>query len=406
MPITPSRMPFFDHIAELRRRIIIIAVTIIVGSMALYYWGWDIFDFVMAPITPLLNGDEVADIHARSARSACASRWRSTLRSWSAAPSSSGRSWRSSFRRSSPRSARYVIPTFIALVALFIVGVDLLLHGDPRAPRSRGSSRRAAASIGQTPDADQVLPRRHHDAARLRHRLRDCRSIVFYLVIFNIVPYAKLRSSWRVVYVVLMLVASAATPDWSPYTMGGLYVALVLLYEGSMLLARVDAPQAHRRAEARELAEDETTEPTTHPGGCTCTRWASRKASSRRRSTPPRRPARHASPRSASPSASSPRSRSSRCDFAFESLTPGTMAEGATLVVTHGGAQLPLPRVRPRVRSRPVPDALPRRAAASTSSRLTGRELRIDSIEADDGSDLLGEADADPAEETVETSEE
>jgi hypothetical protein len=37
---------------------------------------------------------------------------------------------------------------------------------------------------------------------------------------------------------------------------------------------------------------------------------------------------------------------------------------------------------------------------------LTGRELRIDSIEADDGSDLLGEEAPDPAEQTAETPEE
>ena len=35
MPITPQRMPFFDHIAELRRRIVVIAVTLLVGSMVL-----------------------------------------------------------------------------------------------------------------------------------------------------------------------------------------------------------------------------------------------------------------------------------------------------------------------------------------------------------------------------------
>ena len=81
--------------------------------------------------------------------------------------------------------------------------------------------------------------------------------IVFYLVIFNIVPYAKLRASWRVVYVVLMLVASAATPDWSPGTMGGLYLALVVLYEASMLLARVALRKRIAAQKAGELAVDE-----------------------------------------------------------------------------------------------------------------------------------------------------
>ncbi|MDO8986729.1 MAG: twin-arginine translocase subunit TatC, partial [Coriobacteriia bacterium] len=62
---------------------------------------------------------------------------------------------------------------------------------------------------------------------------------VFYLVLFDIVPYAKLRANWRVAYIVMMVVASVATPDWSPVTMGALFAALVVLYEASLLLARV-----------------------------------------------------------------------------------------------------------------------------------------------------------------------
>ena len=137
--------------------------------------------------------------------------------------------------------------------------------------------------------------------------------IVFYLVIFNIVPYAKLRAQWRVVYVVLMLVASAATPDWSPVTMGGLYLALVLLYEGSMLFARVVLRKriaAQKREELALYGDDESDDEATphrlaenvgtphardghhpkHP----------RRLVRRRRATPARR----ASPRSASASAS------------------------------------------------------------------------------------------------------
>ena len=36
MPITPKRMPFFDHIAEFRRRIVVIAVTIVMVHGALH----------------------------------------------------------------------------------------------------------------------------------------------------------------------------------------------------------------------------------------------------------------------------------------------------------------------------------------------------------------------------------
>jgi len=69
--------------------------------------------------------------------------------------------------------------------------------------------------------------------------------------------------------------------------------------------------------------------------------------------------------------------------FAFESLTPGTMAEGAVLMVTHVPA-----------RSRCLEcghefehdrfDMLCPECSSFALENLTGRELRIDSIETDD----------------------
>ena len=63
--------------------------------------------------------------------------------------------------------------------------------------------------------------------------------IVFYLVIFDVVPYKKLRGSWRTVYVVLMVVSAMATPDASPITMLLMFAALLVLYEGSLLISRI-----------------------------------------------------------------------------------------------------------------------------------------------------------------------
>jgi len=79
--------------------------------------------------------------------------------------------------------------------------------------------------------------------------------IVFYLMIFNVVPYKKLRQNWRVAYVVIMITSAIATPDWSPVTMGSLFLALVLLYELSMLLARVVLSKRIAAQQAAELAE-------------------------------------------------------------------------------------------------------------------------------------------------------
>lgn len=79
--------------------------------------------------------------------------------------------------------------------------------------------------------------------------------IVFYLVVFGIIPYKKLRGSWRIIYVVLMVFSAIITPDASPVTMILLFIALVLLYEISLLFSRIVLARKIKREkeEEREL---------------------------------------------------------------------------------------------------------------------------------------------------------
>ncbi len=63
--------------------------------------------------------------------------------------------------------------------------------------------------------------------------------IVFYLLVFEIIPYKKLRNSWRVIYIVMLVFSAVITPDASPVTMLLLFGALVALYESSLMLSRI-----------------------------------------------------------------------------------------------------------------------------------------------------------------------
>ena len=65
--------------------------------------------------------------------------------------------------------------------------------------------------------------------------------VVFYLVMFGVVPYKKLRASWRarVHRPAGCFSVTAVTPDASPVTMGLMFAAMVVLYEISLLAARV-----------------------------------------------------------------------------------------------------------------------------------------------------------------------
>lgn len=82
--------------------------------------------------------------------------------------------------------------------------------------------------------------------------------------------------------------------------------------------------------------------------------------------------------------------------FAFEALTPGTMAEGATLVVTHISATS-------RCNDCGVEYAHDRfqmlcpECGTFNVTPLTGREMRIDSIETPDPPDTTSAGSASPA---------
>lgn len=66
--------------------------------------------------------------------------------------------------------------------------------------------------------------------------------VVLSLIGLRVVSYAKLRQQWRTVYVVILVLSTMVTPDWSPITMGLVAVAMAALYEFSLLLARIVLP--------------------------------------------------------------------------------------------------------------------------------------------------------------------
>ena len=66
--------------------------------------------------------------------------------------------------------------------------------------------------------------------------------VVLSLIGLRVVSYTKLRQQWRTVYLVIVVLATMVTPDWSPITMGLVAVAMVALYEFSLLLARIVLP--------------------------------------------------------------------------------------------------------------------------------------------------------------------
>jgi sec-independent protein translocase protein TatC len=231
-------MPFLEHLAELRRRLAVIALVVLIGSSTLYFWAPSLYDLVMKPITelPQLAGKPLNILGPFGTFGL-----RFTVGLYGSlvlgSPIILWQILAFFLPALKPKERKYVIPTFIALVLFFVAGVAFCY--------SIILKTAFGWMVSQAWGTVQVLPdaRLYFSGATLLMLgfgiAFELPVVLFYLMLFNVVPYRTLRKNWRVAYVILMVVASIATPDWSPVTMGALFGALVLLYEGSMALARV-----------------------------------------------------------------------------------------------------------------------------------------------------------------------
>lgn len=74
MPIGPARMPLFDHLGELRRRLTIVVVSVFAAAIVLYFATPVVLDIWKTPSAPLYRTVSSTSL-PRSAALACASRW-------------------------------------------------------------------------------------------------------------------------------------------------------------------------------------------------------------------------------------------------------------------------------------------------------------------------------------------
>lgn len=263
MPIGPARMSLMEHLGELRMRLVRIVVCLLVATLVFYLSTNTVVQFLLTPVAEFLPQDESgkAILNVLGAFDAFAVRF--TVALWTAlvatAPITLWQILAFFLPALKPRERKWFIPTFVVAVALFIIGTVfcylVILH-----PAFEWLTDQASGFATILPEASQWVD------IIIKFELGfglgfELPLVVFYLVMFNIVSYAKLRSSWRYVYVALLIFSAMVTPDASPVTMGLMFAAMVILYEISLLAARVGlkrrikAQEARRKVEAAEAEE-------------------------------------------------------------------------------------------------------------------------------------------------------
>lgn len=152
------------------------------------------------------------------------------------------------------RERKWLVPTTLSAIALFLMGAAFayfVIMG----PAFEWMASQGAGAVNTIAAADRYFSGIGMMLVGFGIGF-ELPLVVFYLIGLGIVKYDSIRAGWRYAYVGVVIVASMATPDWSPWTMGGLAAALLALYEASLLAAMFVFRKriAEQRVEAAEEA--------------------------------------------------------------------------------------------------------------------------------------------------------
>lgn len=248
-------MPLTDHLGELRRRLVICVVAILVSAVVLYFVTPALIEVLIAPISKYLGSDSNVLV-VLNPLGGFTIRFKVSVFA-ALIVSSPLVLWEfMAFLMPAlkPSEKKWVAPTFAVGVFLFALGMVFCYFVilDPA----------FNWMLGQTEDIASVLP----DATEYLKLIMlfeigfgiafELPLIVFYLIVFNIIPYKKLRSAWRTVYVVLLIISAVVTPDASPVTMFFMFAAMVSLYELSLLVSRIVLSRKIKNQGSDEEAEE------------------------------------------------------------------------------------------------------------------------------------------------------
>ena len=235
MPIGPARMPIMDHLGELRRRVTIIVVSVIVCALIVYFATPALIELMIGQIEAAMRG---ATLVVTTVLGGFTIRFKVAL-FFSVIICSPIIIWEvlAFFLPAlKPNERKWVVPTVAAMVALFFLGMVFCFFVIQ--PAAFGwlldQTFEFAQSMANAEDYLNIFMLLEIGFG-LAFQLP---LLIFYLSIFHLVPYRTFRSQWRIVYVAFMVLSAVVTPDASPITMILMFAVLIALYEVALAVAR------------------------------------------------------------------------------------------------------------------------------------------------------------------------
>ena len=235
MPIGPARMPIMDHLGELRRRVTIIVVSVIVCALIVYFATPALIELMIGQIEAAMRG---ATLVVTTVLGGFTIRFKVAL-FFSVIICSPIIIWEvlAFFLPAlKPNERKWVVPTVAAMVFLFFLGMVFCFFVVQSA--AFGWLLDQSFEIGTImPSAEDYLD--IYMLLEIGFGLAfQLPLVIFYLSILHLVPYRTFRQQWRIVYVAFMVLSAVVTPDASPVTMVLMFAVLIALYEVALAVSR------------------------------------------------------------------------------------------------------------------------------------------------------------------------
>ncbi|MEA2718065.1 MAG: sec-independent protein translocase protein TatC [Actinomycetota bacterium] len=230
-----ERMPLVSHLTELRRRLIISVVALVVGAIVAFVLFNRILGFLIRPYTEITGKTDFVILDPLEGFAA-----RLKVAAWGgafiASPVVLWQLWRFITPGLHKSEKRFAIPFIVGSMLLFVLGAVVALLTFPQALRFLigigGSSVDPLFSPGKYLSLITLMMVAFGIAFEFP-------ILLLFLQLAGVVTSRRLRSWRRPAIVVIVAVAAVITPSQDPYSLFAMAVPMYLFYEGSIAIGRL-----------------------------------------------------------------------------------------------------------------------------------------------------------------------
>jgi sec-independent protein translocase protein TatC len=228
-------MPLVAHLTELRRRLIISVVALVVGATIGFILYNHILNFLISPYREVTGKSQFVFFDPLEAFAT-----RLKVAAWSgvfiASPVVLWQLWRFITPGLHKKEKRYAIPFIVASILLFLLGaVVALITFKP--------ALRFLIGVGGTNLTPLFSASKYLSLVMLMivafGVAFEFPIVLVFLELAGVVPSRKLRKWRRPAIVIIVIVAAVITPSQDPYSLFAMAIPMYIFYEASILIGRL-----------------------------------------------------------------------------------------------------------------------------------------------------------------------